>query len=247
MSTASTLPSASTRTLPGRRYDRVFFPILSLLVLGIVFLGFAKSYFLAGMMHAPLPSRTVHVHGVVFTAWIVLLIVQTGLVSGRRLDLHKKLGLWGFALAALMVLIGLLAARDSLIRGFSPSPLLPARVFVIVPISDMFVFATLIYFGWALRNHGLDHKRLMMMGTLGILDAAIARWPFAYVQNPHLADLTLYAFLLLMFGYDLWSTHKVQKATWMSTVLIIVVQQARIPFGMTHAWGRFADLVAGKV
>lgn len=244
MSATATVPAVPVRPLPGRRYDRVFFPILSLLILATVFLGFAKTYFLAGMVRAHLPSATVHVHGMVFTTWIALLIVQTGLVSARRLDLHKKLGLWGFGLAAVMVVMGLLAARDSLIRGFSPAPALPARVFFIVPVTDMFLFATLIYLGWALRNRGLDHKRLVMMATLAILDAAIARWPFPYIQNPHLADLTLYAFLLLMVGYDVWSTHKVQKATWMSALLIIVVEQIRIPIGMSHIWGRFADLVA---
>lgn len=245
MSTSTaTLPPASTRSLPGRRYDRVFFPVMSLLALGTVFLGFAKSYFLAGMIHAPLPSRIVHVHGAVFTIWIALLIVQTGIVSGRRLDLHRKLGLFGFAWAALMVFMGLLAARNSLMRGFSPAPGLPAAVFFIVPVTDIFVFATLVYLGWALRNRGLDHKRLMMMATLGILDAAVARWPFTYIRNPHLADLTLYALLLMMVGYDLWSTHKVQKVTWMSALLIVVVGQARIPLGMTHAWMKFAEIVA---
>lgn len=242
-STAASLPSSPVRNLPGRRYDRVFFPFMSLLALGTVFVGFAHSYFLAGMVRAHLPSPIVHVHGAVFTAWIVLLIVQTGLVAGRRLDLHKKLGLFGFGLACAMVVLGLLAARGSLQRGFAP-PGLPPTVFFIVPVSDMFVFATLVYFGWAFRNRGLDHKRLMLAATIAILDAAIARWPFHFVDSPVGASLTLYTLLLMMIGYDLWSTRKVQKATWMSAVLIVVVQQVRIPIGMTHLWGKFAELVA---
>src|SRR3978361_75468 len=109
--TAATLPV--TRPLPGRRYDRVFFPILCTLILITVFIGFAKTYFLAGMLRAPLPSPLIHIHGAIFTSWIILLIVQTGLVSARRVDLHRKLGLFGFGLACVMVVFGLLASVNA--------------------------------------------------------------------------------------------------------------------------------------
>jgi hypothetical protein len=234
-------------TLPGRRYDRVFFPIMAALILVTVFIGFARTYYLAGLIHAPLPSWIIHVHGAIFSSWIILLIVQIGLVSARRVDLHKKLGLFGFGLSCLMVLFGLLAARNSLIRGFTFAGLDP-RTFFVVPVTDIFVFATLIYFGWALRTNSATHKRLMMLATVALLDAAIARWPFAFIQTgPHIfADLCCYAFLLLLTGYDLWSTHKLHKATLWGSILIIVVQQLRIPFALTHLWLRFADMVLGK-
>lgn len=247
MSTSVAAVPAVPRPLPGRRYDRVFFSIMCLLVLASVLLGFARTYFLAGTIHAPLPSKTIHIHAIVFSSWIILLIVQQGLVVGRRLDLHKKLGLAGFALACLVVVMGLLAAKDLLIRGVSPVPVLPIRTFFMVPVSDMFVFATLIYFGWALRTNGAAHKRLMIIATIAMLDAAINRFPFAWVHNPHLVDLTSYVLLLLMVLYDLWSTHKVNKATIYASLFVIVVQQIRIPIAFSHPWLRFADLVAGKI
>jgi hypothetical protein len=50
------------RTLPpGRRYDHVFFSGMAVLILASVFLGFAHSYYLAGVFHAPLPSRIIHI------------------------------------------------------------------------------------------------------------------------------------------------------------------------------------------
>src|ERR1700753_841809 len=117
MSTSAVTVSSASK-LPGRRYDRVFFPIMSALILGAVFLGFARTYYLAGLIHAPLPSWIIHVHGAIFSTWIILLCVQTGLVSARRVDLHKKLGLLAFGVSCVMVLFGLLAARNSLMRGF---------------------------------------------------------------------------------------------------------------------------------
>ena len=53
---------------------------------------------LAGVLKAdPLPPL-LHVHGAVFSAWIVLLIVQVSLVAADRVDLHRRLGLMGFCL-----------------------------------------------------------------------------------------------------------------------------------------------------
>jgi hypothetical protein len=244
----SALPISPAPKLPGRRYDRIFFPALTALIFATVFLGFAKTYFLAGMINAPLPSWIIHVHGAIFSSWIILLIIQIGLVSARRLDIHKKLGLFGFGLASFMVIFGLLAARNSLGRGFAP-PGLDPRTFFIVPVTDIFVFATLIYFGYALRFDGTAHKRIMMIATIALTDAAVARWPFHFIATgPHfLADLCVYYLLFLLMGYDLWSTHKIQRATLWSSLLVIVVQQARIPIGMTHIWLRFADMCLGKV
>jgi hypothetical protein len=47
--------------------------------------------------------------------------------------------------------------------------------------------------------------------------------------------------------YDLWSTHKIQRATLRASIFVIVVSEIRVPIGATHLWLRFAGLVAGKV
>ena len=70
-----------------------------MLILAPVFLGFARSYYLAGLFKAPLPNLIVHIHGAVFSSWILLLIAQTSLVAAGRVDLHRRLGPLGFALA----------------------------------------------------------------------------------------------------------------------------------------------------
>jgi hypothetical protein len=45
-------------------------------------------------------------HGALFTAWIVLLVVQTAVVTGRRTDIHRTLGIAGAVLAAIMFVVG---------------------------------------------------------------------------------------------------------------------------------------------
>ena len=52
------------------RSDDIFFPAMSLVIFGVVFYGFAQSYFLAGMMRAKLPNVLVHIHGAIFVSWM---------------------------------------------------------------------------------------------------------------------------------------------------------------------------------
>ena len=120
----SSLPSRSLR-LPGRRYDHVFFCAMAALLLASVFIGFAHTYYLAGVYRAPLPSLIIHLHGAAFSIWILLFVTQTALISARRLEWHRRLGTVTFAWACLMVILGLLAAADALARGAGPPGVIP--------------------------------------------------------------------------------------------------------------------------
>jgi hypothetical protein len=98
--------------LPGRRFDHFFFSGMAWLMLVTVFVGFAPSYYLAGLFRAPLPSPIIHVHGALSSCWILLLVTQTSLASAGRVDVHRRLGMAGFILACAMVVAGVLAATD---------------------------------------------------------------------------------------------------------------------------------------
>jgi len=104
------------------RFENLFFSGMAVLILATVFLGFARSYYLAGVFKAPLPNLIVHIHGAVFSTWILLLIAQTSLVATGGIDLHRRLGLLGFGLACLVVILGLLANREWEPERFTRSP-----------------------------------------------------------------------------------------------------------------------------
>ena len=73
MATAAAQPSPCPPVatgLPGRRFDHFFFSGMALLMLVTVFVGFAPSYYLAGLFRAPLPSPIIHLHGALFSCWI---------------------------------------------------------------------------------------------------------------------------------------------------------------------------------
>ena len=68
----SQVDGAFPRKLAGRRYDKVFFGCIVVLLLLIVFVGFARSYYLAGVFRAPLPAPILHIHGALNTLWMLL-------------------------------------------------------------------------------------------------------------------------------------------------------------------------------
>ena len=225
------------------RDDRYFFLGMAILLLGTVFLGFAKTYYLAGLFRAALPSLVIHIHGAVFSSWIVLLIVQTSLVSAGRVDMHRRLGLVGFGLACLMVVLGSLAATD-LLRRDGAALGADAKAFYASSLGDMVIFGTLVYFAFRDRFKPASHKRLILIATIALMAAAINRWPFAAIQqSPFLIMAINDVFLVLLVVYDFWSTHKVHPSTIWGGLFLIIVQQLELPIGGTAVWQNFATWV----
>jgi FtsH-binding integral membrane protein len=226
-----------------RRFEHVFFSASALLMLLTVFVGFARTYYLAGLIRAPLPSPIIHVHGAAFTLWILLLVAQTSLVSAGRTDIHRRLGIAGFLLALVMVVLGPLAATDSLVRAGGP-PGRDPQAFYIVPLTDMLVFGVLVAAAYRNRFDAPTHKRLIYVATTALLIAAIARWPIAAThRNAPVAGLFSYVFVLALAAYDLWSTRMLQRATLWASAFLIAVQQLRAPVGATASWHAFAAWV----
>jgi hypothetical protein len=227
------------------QYDNLFFPGMAVIILASVFAGFARTYYLAGVFHASLPNLLVHIHGAVFSSWILLLVAQTSLIATGRVDVHRRLGLAGFGLAFLMVIVGLMAATDGLARHFAPGPAgLRVKAFYAVPIADMLVFATLIYFGFRKRFDSAAHKRLVLIATITLLDAAFVRWPVPVSWwNLRTAELCGYALLLVLVAYDLWATKTIHSATLWGGAFLVALQQIRRPIGNTAAFQSFATWV----
>ncbi len=242
VSAGQNIELVAPRLQADRRYDRVFFSGMAVLVLAAVFVGFARSYFLAGVFRARLPSWLIHLHGAVFSCWIVLLIVQTSLVAAGKVAWHRRLGVLGFGLACAMVILGVLASLQVLARppALGQSPRGP-RAFFVVPISDMLVFSTLVYFGFRERKNPAAHKRLLLIATIALLDAAFVRWPMPFEWwTLKVAQTCCYPLLALIVAYDLWSSRKVYLATILASTLLIFSQQVRTPIGRSASWQTFA-------
>ena len=229
------------------RFENLFFSGMAVVIFVSVFVGFAPSYYLASVFKAPPLNLLIHFHGAVFTSWVLLLIVQTSLVSAGRTDVHRRLGMAGFGLACLVVVLGTLVATENLANNYpsTPSEQANSRAFYAVALADMLMFSTLIYFAFHNRFNPAAHKRLILIATLAILDAAFDRWKvpvpwWGYRVSPLFCT---YPLLLLLMGYDRWSTGKIQPVTLSASLFLVVVQYGRILLGHTVVWQRFAAWV----
>ena len=229
------------------RYENLFFSGMAGVFLVSVFVGFARTYYLAGLFRAPLPNLLVHIHGAVFSGWLLLLITQTSLIAARRVDLHRRMGMLGFGLACVMVVLGLLVSSDRLARHTAnpgAEKVEEVRAFYAIQLADILMFATFVGLGYRNRFHPAVHKRLMLFATLAILDAGFDRWPIFDPYSLQIVNIVCFVpLLLLLGGYDWWSTGRVQRVTLWSSVFLVVVQQARHLIGHTAGWQSFAAWV----
>ena len=238
----SSLVEAEIPAITRRRGDRVFYTSMSVAFALSVFIGFAPTYFLKGFFDGPPLSPLVHLHGLVFTGWIVLFLTQTVLVAGRRIDLHRRVGRAGMLLAGIIPILGLTTAIDSGRRNFAANPV-EALTFLVLPFGDVLVFVTLAGAGLYYRRTPETHKRLMLLATIGILDAAVARWPLEIIQTSSIAFFVLTdLFMLPGLIYDLLSRRRVHPAYFWGCLFILISQPLRMTIAETSVWLWFAGL-----
>jgi hypothetical protein len=228
-----------------RRSDSIFYPAMALAAAATVFVGFAPSFYLKSVYQAPpVLSGLMMVHGAVFTAWIAIFIAQTALVAANRRDLHRMLGVAGFAVAGLMLVLGTMLAIDALHRGFTPAPEqgVTPEIFFAVPVGDMIAFALLLALGWRARPRLDYHKRYMLLATVATLDAAVARFKIDFIARGGIpvAFLLVDLFVVALIVYDLSVRRKVHPATMIGGGILVASQVLRLLIGATPAWTAFA-------
>jgi hypothetical protein len=236
---------------PGRvSAERRFFTGIALAILATVIVGFARSFFLRPLFPDwPSPSETIfYVHGGVFIAWIVLFVAQASLVAGGRTELHRKIGPFSAVLAVAMVVLGTLGALIAARRptGFTQVPVPPLQ-FLAIPIFDMILFPTFVSLAIAQRRNPQTHKRWMLLATVNLVTAAIARWPGVLALGPlaffGLTDL----FIIALAIWDFRSRGRLHPVTLWGGLLIIVSQPLRLVVSSTQEWLAFARWAPGLV
>ncbi len=232
---------AKLRTGVSRRAERAFWTGLSVAVAAAVFAGFSRSYFLKYYFGAPPLSPLLHLHGLLFTSWMVLLLVQTSLVAANQTKVHRKLGMAGGVLVVLIVVAGVAAAIKMAALGRSPPGGPPPLVFLTIPLFEMVTFPVLVGLGLYYRKRTDYHKRLIMIATIAISSAAIARLPLSIMQyGPPAFFGCTDLFLVPIVIFDFVSRGRIHPATAWGGAFLIASQIGRLLIGGTAAWQAFA-------
>ena len=166
--TSLTLPQKRPATV-GRR----FYLIMSLAMAAVILGGFSSTVpgDFTGKRGLPL---LLHVHGGVFTLWVILFVAQPAFIARGSVALHRKIGWLGAAIAAAMLVMGIAATLYSIRYNMFPS-FFPPRIFLVMNLIGIVVFAALVAGGIAYRHRAEWHKRLMLCATISILGPGLGR------------------------------------------------------------------------
>jgi hypothetical protein len=231
----------------GARYDRQFYTGMAMAAAAVVLVGFSPTFFLrASYDSTPLPTYLI-VHGILFTTWIGLFIAQTSLVAARQTNAHRRLGWAMAALAVVMVVVGTTAGIWSMRRQVDEGFVEEAQAFLTTPLFSMMAFAGFVGTAIVRRRDSQTHKRLMLLATISILDAAVARLPFELLRTSNWTYLPATdVFLLTAIVYDVVSRRTVHRAYVWGGLVLIIEQALRIPVGETAAWHAIAAAIIGR-
>ncbi|MEO6389263.1 MAG: hypothetical protein ABIT16_11825 [Croceibacterium sp.] len=151
-----------------------FYKIAALAALAVAAIGFFGTYvrpMALGKFEGP---QFAHVHGLLLTLWLLLIVTQTQLVR-KRLSLHRKIGWAALLLAPLIalstVMIGGEAARRD-VAAMGPT----GADNLIGAITTPLAFLLLVSGAILLRKAPQWHKRLLLLATVAILWPAWFRW-----------------------------------------------------------------------
>lgn len=246
---------------PGGPRSRRFYVWTAYACAAVAIVGFAPTYWSPVARGALGGPGIVHLHGLLFTAWTLLFVLQARWAAAERYERHRALGYVGIALASAMLLVGFavisVGIRRAIDGGFGDA----TRRFSIVPATILVGFAIAIAFAVAYVRRPEVHMRLMVVGTTSLLTPAIARIlaalfappgtgigmgfpppPIAFSLVPSvLSDL----FIAVAVVRDWRLERRVHAAYLVSLALLVFVQIVRIPLASTTAWWSVTDWLLG--
>jgi hypothetical protein len=153
------MATTSYQTTPELRQkafiERYFFSGIAIAMLATSMAGFMPSLVHTAGRRAPL-SPLAAAHGIVFFAWLLIFLVQSSLVAGRRVALHRKLGLASVLVLAWMIPLAYTTTVAMARRAFDLSgdlridhdPLYES----IFPFSNLLIFSVLVVTAVAYRS-----------------------------------------------------------------------------------------------
>jgi hypothetical protein len=227
----------------------------------IAFGGFAPTYWLQLAPGTFVGSPLVHLHGVLFSAWPLYLVLQTTSVARGRVGRHRAWGLLGISLATAMVFVGFAVADETLARRLAAGFGDRARAFHIVSTSMIALFAGFVFVAIAYVTRPEIHKRLMLLATISIIPPAIARLFFAAtvgigpglrpglglprtVESVMTPALIADALILSGVIYDVRTRGRPHPVYLIGGAVILAVQILRVPLSTTKWWSAIADFLA---
>ena len=241
---------------PSRRAEHRYYAWAGAAAFAVVLAGFARSYYLKSFFGTPALPWILHLHGALMTSWLLLFFVQTYLVASHRVRIHRRLGVFGAILAALIIVVGATVALRFGAREMNHpqagGP--PALAFMGFLLAALFAFSLMVGAALLLRRRREYHARLMLLSCLSLIGPGLARIPF----EPSLAflrtggPLGLFALDLLVLyacvAWDTWCHRRLHPVFVLGLLLFAAFDMPFIWIFLTSpTWTRIATWLVSRV
>jgi hypothetical protein len=186
-------------TAAARKFRPSFSFWMTLAMCFFVFGGFGMHSFWPALQgRFPPAPPVVHLHGLLFVSWMLLLVAQSALVCTGNVRLHRSLGLWGVAHGTAVISMGLMMQLIASGAGyFAGRP----------PGTDGLYLGLLAFAGFAImftiairnRNRPHVHRCLVLFAMLPVIPPGVNRfWSNALRLDDPIPTFWLYLTLWSM-------------------------------------------------
>ncbi len=216
-------PTATSGASASPAPRSTFYVGSAVVLLLVVLVGFAPTFYLRSAFDAPELSWSVIVHGLILTSWFVAFALQAALVAWRRTALHRAWGWAGAAIGLAVIVSGGLATpyrmAELAAQGRLERLMATAPIIVWSNTASIVAFAILLAAAIVLRRRPDAHKRLMLLASISITQPALARifrWPVfgaPGMEGVWLAVAASFALVGVVIVYDLLSRRSIHPAT----------------------------------
>jgi hypothetical protein len=210
--------------------ERRFYIGSAIVISALCFAGFARSYYLRAWFGKRALAPILQLHGLIMTAWIVLFAVQIVFIAKQRIQLHRKLGVLGALLAALVVGLGaFIVVRD--VGRQSPNATAASfwALFAAFDGINLILFGGLVFVAVSMRRRSDVHKRLMLLAALSLLPPALGRIASHFVpdeREPITKLAVLAGCVVLVLLIDTLRHRRLHPAFGWGTALLLTLNYA---------------------
>jgi len=152
--------------------ERTFFFIMAIAMAFVLVAGFSFNL-VAGRSSFARPL-IFHAHAVVYFGWVVLFVLQNGLVATGSIALHRRLGLLALGWIPVMVVLGIAMTLNS-VRTQGGPPFFDMNEFLFGNALGILAFAGIALGGIAMRKRSDWHRRLMFCAMASITGPGFGR------------------------------------------------------------------------
>lgn len=218
------------------RRGEPFFLLTGILVAGVVIAGFGLNFLWEGQALPPAFTPLIVLHGLVMLAWFLLFVVQARLIAQGGVKLHMRLGTASAALAAAVVISGLIVMVGAYRRGVAMDRSADAAFIVAFNLVNLAQFSLFYCLGYLRRFRASSHKRLMLLAGVAMLPPAAGRLVLSLGLVDVSGLLIFLAFLAALIVHDRRTLGRVQPETRLGTILILGGIVFGLVVGTTEAW-----------